>query len=108
MAKGKRAVALFEVIRKDKRFDRKGEGSPVSNPVDDTRQLSQQAVELWRKKHSDPETWTQQGPTLKERLASVSSRINEFSASMKSRLAVGHDDKLQLLGMLPVSTSHKT
>jgi len=71
MAKGKRAVALFEVIHKDKRFERKNaEPSPVqaeiaplpaeipaSKPVAASPELAEQAVELWRKRHTDPETW---------------------------------------------------
>ena len=64
MAKGKRAVALFEVIHKDKRFERKNaEPSPVqaeiaplpaeipaSKPVVASPELAEQAVELWRKR----------------------------------------------------------
>ena len=50
MAKGKGAVALFEVIRKDKRFERKSRASHEPPRVDDSRTLAKQAVDLWRKK----------------------------------------------------------
>jgi hypothetical protein len=85
MAKGKRAVALFEVIHKDKRFDRKTAPPPEPPRVDDSRQFAKKAVDLWRKNHSDPETWTQPGPTLGESIAAFGSRVKSLAAKTQSR-----------------------
>jgi hypothetical protein len=56
MAKGKRAVALFEVIQSDKRFKKAPEAASQPPPVE-SRQMALQAVDLCRKRRSDPETW---------------------------------------------------
>jgi hypothetical protein len=56
MAKGKRAVALFEVIHSDKRFKKAPEAVPQPSP-EESRQMALQAVDLLRKRRSDPETW---------------------------------------------------
>ena len=88
MAKGKRAVALFEVIHKDKRFDRKSPASekpPEVAPPLVQRQSAKQAVDLWRKNHSDPETWTAPGPTLRESAASFFEKIKSMYSTIQSR-----------------------
>jgi hypothetical protein len=62
MAKGKRTVALFEVISKDKRMERR----PLAGQKPDegfSRNLAAQAVDLWRRKRADPETLTGPAPT---------------------------------------------
>lgn len=56
MAKGKRAVALFEVINKDKRFERKAAPPPPKPIADFSREKAAEAAELWRRKNADPET----------------------------------------------------
>lgn len=86
MAKGKRAVALFEVIRKDKRFDRKSP-EPEKPAVDHSRQFAKEAVNLWRKNHSDPETWTDAGPTLRESVAALSARIRSIYTTTRSHIS---------------------
>jgi hypothetical protein len=93
MAKGKSAVALFEVIHKDKRFDRKTpeaaqkppvEGSPVeASPV-----LAAQAVDLWRKRNSDPETWTNSPVKIRQPLSvRISGQIAAFKAGYQSGIS---------------------
>jgi hypothetical protein len=84
MAKGKRAVALFEVIRKDKRFDRKGAPAPEPPPIDHSRQFAKQAVEQWRKNHSDPETWMQPGPSLRESIVALRARLQKISSQIQT------------------------
>jgi hypothetical protein len=91
MAKGKRAVALFEVIRKDKRFDRKS--APEPPRVDDSRQFAKKAVELWRKNHSDPETWTEPAPTLRESISAFWSRTQ----SIASKIQTGYANSLNII-----------
>jgi hypothetical protein len=86
MAKGKRAVALFEVIRKDKRFDRQSP-EPEKPAVDHSRKFAKQAVDLWRKNHSDPETWTDTGPTLRESFGALSARFASIYAAILSRIS---------------------
>jgi len=57
MAKGKRAVALFEVINKDKRFERKAAAPPPPKPVVNfSPERAAEAAEMWRRKNADPET----------------------------------------------------
>jgi hypothetical protein len=58
MAKGKRAVALFEVIGQDKRFGLKSVETPPKPDASFSAKMAEEAVDLWRKRHSDPETWT--------------------------------------------------
>jgi hypothetical protein len=101
MAKGKGAVALFEVIHKDKRFDRKTpEAAPKTPPppkapeaaqkppVQASPDLAAHAVDLWRKRHSDPETWTTSPPKIKEPLtAQISALIAKISAACRSAFA---------------------
>jgi hypothetical protein len=87
MAKGKRAVALFEVIRTDKRFDRKSPPEPEKPPVDHSRQFAKQAVDQWRKNHSDPEAWSDAGPTLRESVAALWARIRSIDAKVRTQLS---------------------
>jgi len=56
MAKGKRAVALFEVINKDKRFERKAAPPPPKPVVNFSPERAAEAAEMWRRKNADPET----------------------------------------------------
>jgi hypothetical protein len=90
MAKGKRAVALFEVIHKDKRLDRKSP-PPESPRIDDSPKFAKKAVDLWRKNHSDPETWSPPGPSLRESIAAFFARLksiyNSISTAIHSRAA---------------------
>ena len=98
MAKGKRAVALFEVIHKDKRFDRKvPEPAPQAPeiaqkpPMQVPPNLAAEAVDLWRKNHSDPETWTNStakiGPSLTARISEAISAANAAGRSAFARSA---------------------
>jgi hypothetical protein len=88
MAKGKSAVALFEVIHKDKRFDRKTPEVAQKPPVEASPELAAQAVDLWRKKNSDPETWTNSPVKIRESLsAKISARISAFKAGYESGMA---------------------
>jgi hypothetical protein len=105
MAKGKRAVALFEVIQKDKRFGRKtvetpvkpvaapmmahppmpSAPAPVAKEPAESHELAEQAVDLWRKRHSDPETWT--FPAARKSIGnfgkSAAARARKWGASAK-------------------------
>jgi hypothetical protein len=88
MAKGKSAVALFEVIQKDKRFERKSPEPAQKPPVTPSRELANQAVDLYRKRHSDPETWTVSPPTPRKPLReTLSERMAAFSAGYHAGLA---------------------
>jgi hypothetical protein len=61
MAKGKRTVALFEVIHKDKRMEPKA--SAAKEPAKGySRSMAAQAVDLWKQKRADPETLTGPAP----------------------------------------------
>ncbi len=61
MAKGKRTVALFEVINKDKRMERI---APAAKKPEKgfSRNMAAHAVDLWRRKRADPETLTGPAP----------------------------------------------
>jgi len=83
MAKGKRAVALFEVIQKDKRFTTKTPQARNEPAADFSPQMAEKAVDLWRKHHSDPETWTYPAAKFGESFSAFKSRLNS------ARLAVG-------------------
>jgi len=88
MAKGKSAVALFEVIHKDKRFDRKPPEVAQKPPVQASPELAAQAVDLWRKKNSDPETWTDSPVKIRQPLSvRISSQIAAFKAGYQSGIA---------------------
>jgi hypothetical protein len=84
MAKGKRAVALFEVIRKDARFDRKTPEVLKESPADFSQKMVAQAVDLWRKKHSDPETWTAAPVKVRQ---SFSAQFAGFTAGWRAGMA---------------------
>ncbi|MGD0464377.1 MAG: hypothetical protein ABSB74_17985 [Tepidisphaeraceae bacterium] len=60
MAKGKRTVALFEVINKDKRMEPKAPAA-IKPAKSFSRAMAAQAVDLWRRRRADPETL---GPPL--------------------------------------------
>ncbi len=61
MAKGKRTVALFEVIHKDKRMEPKA--SAAKEPAKGfSHSMAAQAVDLWKQKRADPETLTGPAP----------------------------------------------
>ncbi len=60
MAKGKRTVALFEVINKDKRMEPNAPAA-IKPAKSFSRAMAAQAVDLWRRKRADPETL---GPPL--------------------------------------------
>ena len=88
MAKGKSAVALFEVIHKDKRFDRKTPEAAQKPPVEASPELAAQAVDLWRKKNSDPETWTNSPVKIRQPLSvRISGQIAAFKAGYQSGIA---------------------
>ena len=84
MAKRKGAVALFEVIRKDKRFDRKTPEVAHKPPVQVSPDVAAQAVDLWRKRHSDPETWTFAKVKIRQ---SFSARMSALRAGCRSAFA---------------------
>jgi hypothetical protein len=65
MAKGKRTVALFEVINKDKRFERKAPAAPDKSPAPFSPTMAAQAADLWKRKTADPETLTGPNPFKK-------------------------------------------
>jgi len=83
MAKGKRAVALFEVIQRDKRFGPKTPQAPKDPPADFSPQMAEKAVDLWRKQHSDPETWTNSTARVGQSFSALMSRMKS------ARLAAG-------------------
>jgi hypothetical protein len=88
MAKGKSAVALFEVLNKDKRFSRKTPEVAQKPPVQASPELAAQAVDLWRKKNSDPETWTNKPVKIRQPLSvSIAARIATFKAGYESGMA---------------------
>jgi hypothetical protein len=110
MAKGKSAVALFEVISKDKRFGRRNSDSPPlksavfteepqhdaqKSPVEDTANFAARAVDLWRKRNSDPETWTFSPMKIRK---SLGARISAVSAACKSILAKA----AKIAGVVPI------
>jgi hypothetical protein len=76
MAKGKRAVALFEVIQQDKRFGLKSAEAPPK-AANFSAKMAEEAADLWRKKNSDPETWT----FPKEK---IGKSLGDFGAGVKS------------------------
>jgi len=87
MAKGKGAVALFEVIRKDSRFTRKTEVAKEA-PPDFSPRMVEQAVDLWRKKHSDPESWAvATAPSLVRPRQSFSERFSGFTVGWQAGMA---------------------
>lgn len=65
MAKWKRAVALFEVINKDKRFERKAAAAANKPPAAFSQNMAAQAADLWKRKNADPETLTGPNPFKK-------------------------------------------
>ncbi len=77
MAKGKRAVALFEVIHQDKRFGLKSAETPPKASASFSAKMAEEAADLWKKKNSDPETWT----FPKEK---IGKSIGDFGAGVKS------------------------
>jgi hypothetical protein len=88
MAKGKSAVALFEVLNKDKRFSRKTPEVAQKPPVQASPELAAQAVDLWRKKNSDPETWTNAPVKIRQPLSVIiAARISAFKAGYQSGMA---------------------
>jgi len=87
MAKGKGAVALFEVIHKDKRFDRKTSEPAQKSPVKVSADLAAHAVDLWRKRHSDPETWTNSPPKVRKPRKPLSAYIAPLKDACRSAFA---------------------
>jgi hypothetical protein len=77
MAKGKRTVALFEVINKDKRMEPRAPAS-AERAKEYSRTMAAQAVDLWRQKRADPETLTGPAP------APVARRKSTFVPRMKA------------------------
>jgi len=77
MAKGKRAVALFEVIQQDKRFGLKSAEAPPKAAANFSAKMAEEAADLWRKKNSDPETWT----FPKEK---IGKSLGDFGTGLKS------------------------
>jgi hypothetical protein len=88
MAKGKRTVALFEVINKDKRLERKAPAA--REPAKSfSRTMASQAVDLWRRKKADPETLTGPPPSpLPRRKAVVIPRLKAMWEGWNARLAI--------------------
>lgn len=94
MAKGKSAVALFDVLSKDRRFTRKNQEIPQSPleiaprasaiaqkpPVQNSASLAARAVDLWRKRHTDPEKWTFSPVKIRQ---SVSERFSTFKSGFQ-------------------------
>jgi hypothetical protein len=86
MAKGKRTVALFEVINNDKRLERKAPAS--KEPAKGfSRTMAAQAIDLWRRKKADPETLTGPPPSpLPRRKAVVIPRLKAMWEGCNARL----------------------
>ena len=83
---GKNAVALFEVIHTRQAIRPQDAGAvqkpPIeSSPVEASPELAVQAVDLWRKKNSDPETWTNSPVKIRQPLlVRISGQIAAFKA----------------------------
>jgi hypothetical protein len=81
MAKGKRAVALFEVIHKDKRFVPKTPEARKEPAADFSPQMAEKAADLWRKQQFHRQPWT--GSKLGQSFSALLSRLKS------ARLAAG-------------------
>lgn len=57
-------------------------------PVEASPELAAQAVDLWRKKHSDPETWTTSAVKIRQSFsAKFSARVSAFKAGYESGMS---------------------
>ena len=89
MAKGKRAVALFEVIRQDKRFQAKTQAAEPKRTVDFSARMAEEAADLWRKRNSDPETWTYPKEKIGKSFAALNSGLNSAWQSARAKCSSG-------------------
>jgi hypothetical protein len=85
MAKGKRAVALFEVIRQDKRFQSKTSADAPKAKVDFSAKMAEEAADLWKKKNSDPETWSYPKEQIGKSFAAARERLKSDWKSGRER-----------------------
>ena len=83
MAKGKRAVALFEVIQKDKRFGPKTPEARKDPAADFSPQMAEKAVDLWRKQNSRRGSWAGSAAKLGQSFSAFAWRLKS------ARLAAG-------------------
>ncbi|HEX4054408.1 MAG TPA: hypothetical protein VHX86_09090 [Tepidisphaeraceae bacterium] len=86
MAKWKRTVALFEVINKDKRFERKAPAAPDKPPAPFSQTMAAQAADLWKRKNADPETLTGPNP-FKKREPVLIPRLKAMWQSAAARIS---------------------
>ncbi|MGA2443119.1 MAG: hypothetical protein ABSH08_19370, partial [Tepidisphaeraceae bacterium] len=98
MAKGKRAVALFEVIQKDKRFGSKTPEAGKAPAADFSPQMAEKAVDLWRKQHSDPETWSDSTARIGRSFSALVSQLKSARRAAGARLAgAAHDLRIWMI-----------
>jgi hypothetical protein len=84
MAKRNRTVALFEVISKDKRFER---SAPPATPTSPgfSRKMAAEAAKLWKQKTADPETITGPNPFKRKRNPVLIPRLKSVCQSAAAR-----------------------
>jgi hypothetical protein len=87
MAKGKRAVALFEVIQKDKRFGPKTPEARKEPAADFSPQMAERAADLWRKQQFHRRSWSNSTAKLGESISAFVGRLKSARLAAGARLA---------------------
>ena len=89
MARDKRAVALFEVIQKDKRFGRSAPEASRKPAGDFSPQMAERAADLWRNRNRHRKWWAASAAKIGQSYRALARRINSARLGAGAWLAGG-------------------
>jgi hypothetical protein len=87
MAKGKRAVALFEVIHRDKRFGPKTAEARKEPAADFSPQMAEKAADLWRKQQFHRRPWSNSTAKVGQSFSALVQRLKSARVAAGALLA---------------------